>query len=66
MQVIVLLNICRDIDYFVNVIYWSRVDDVKRHLLCIYQKSKYFGHEAIKIYIETENAIEAYLVKWFY
>ena len=32
----VLLDIYRDIPHFINVIYYSWVDDVKRHLICMF------------------------------
>ena len=55
----VLLDVHRDIHHFLNVIYYSWVDDVKMHLICMFWKPKYIGNKTR--YRETENAIESYL-----
>ena len=60
----VLLDIYRDIHHFINVIYYSWVDDVKTHLICIFKKPKYLGNGTR--YRETENAIESYLQMLFF
>ena len=34
-----------DIHHFIDVIYYWWVDDVKRHLICMFYKPKYLGNE---------------------
>ena len=35
----VLLDVYRDIHHFINAIYYSRVDDVRRYLICMFLKN---------------------------
>ena len=51
----VLVITSKDIHYFIYVIYYSWVNDVKRHLICILKKPKYLENET-RLW-ETENAI---------